>query len=201
MINLRLFSLQSPNDFQDLSLRPETMPDRKCTIGRSPTATVILDSQEVSRLHREIVERNGDHYFIDTDSSGGSSLNDVAVGLRELLRQQAEGVEGTPVAIPVVIPTTAPVASGSKIAVMFKKSDQQVSCDGEESILDVAEQNGVKIRSSCRSGNCGTCKKKKVSGSVKMGDFDSEALEPSEQEEGYILTCVAFPQDLVTMDA
>jgi glycine betaine catabolism B len=528
LINLRLFSLQSPNDFQDLSLRPETMPDRKCTIGRSPLATVILDGQEVSRLHGEIFEHNGDHYFIDTGSSGGSSLNDVAIiahqeyplksgdvlrlgrfilevtqlgdpdavtllkvpvvltpepympvaeiapeqftrwqkgditvrcaevidetddvktfrfvadppvlftykpgqfvtltlkiggeevlrsysisstpsrphsleitvkrvppasanvppglvsnwlhdnmkvgnklqisgplgkftcfqypsrkllfisggsgitpmmgmsrwicdtlatcdvvffhsartpadiiyhqeltllssrhknfrplvtvtqwksgqgwlgltgrlnanmvklaipdfmertifvcgpapfmaaaketiaslgfpmdnfheesfggskakkaapalqtptivpasyGLRELLRQQAEGVEGTPVAIPVVIPTTAPVASGNKIAVMFKKSDQQVSCDGEESILDVAEQNGVKIRSSCRSGNCGTCKKKKVSGSVKMGDFDSEALEPSEQEEGYILTCVAFPQDLVTMDA
>lgn len=121
----------------------------------------------------------------------------ASYGLRELLR----GAEAPPAAIPVIIPAAAPVASTGKIAVMFKKSDRHIDADGEDSILDLADQNGVKIRSSCRSGNCGTCKKKKFSGTVKMSEFDSEALEPSEQEEGYILTCVAFPQDLVTMDA
>jgi glycine betaine catabolism B len=123
----------------------------------------------------------------------------ASYGLRELLRSGEPAA--TPLATPAAAPVAAPVASVGKIAVMFKKSDRHVDADGEDSILDLADQNGVKIRSSCRSGNCGTCKKKKVSGTVKMSEFDSEALEPSEQEEGYILTCVAFPQDLVTMDA
>ena len=98
-------------------------------------------------------------------------------------------------------PTKASSAVASLIAVVFQKSAQQVDGDGEESILTMAEQQGVKIRNSCRSGACGTCKKKKISGTVHMDDFDPEALEPEEQEAGYILTCVAFPRDQVVIDA
>jgi glycine betaine catabolism B len=100
-------------------------------------------------------------------------------------------------------PKKAPRSStvASLIAVVFQKSAQQIDGDGEESILTMAEQQGVKIRSSCRSGACGTCKKKKISGTVHMDDFDPDALEPEEQEAGYILTCVAFPRDQVVMDA
>lgn len=98
-------------------------------------------------------------------------------------------------------PVAAPSApSASKVAVVFAKSGKEVACDGEESILEIAEQAGVKIRSSCRVGSCGTCKKLKKEGTVKMEDFDPEALEPSEQEAGFILTCVSFPRDRVVMD-
>jgi glycine betaine catabolism B len=76
-----------------------------------------------------------------------------------------------------------------------------VSGDGSASILEMAEENGVKIRSSCRAGACGTCKKKKLSGNVRMDDFDEEALEADEQAEGYILTCVSFPIEAVAIDA
>jgi glycine betaine catabolism B len=61
--------------------------------------------------------------------------------------------------------------------------------------------NGIKIRSSRRAGACGTCKKKKLSGNVRMEDFDEEALEADELAEGYILTCVSFPTDAVAIDA
>ncbi len=103
-------------------------------------------------------------------------------------------------AVPASTPPAAPVAA-SAISVTFQKSSQKVAADGSSSILDLAEENSVKIRSSCRAGVCGTCKKKKVSGNIKMTDFDEEALEPSEQAEGFILTCVAFPLDEVTIDA
>ncbi|MEE3716671.1 FAD-binding oxidoreductase [Tumidithrix elongata RA019] len=104
---------------------------------------------------------------------------------------------------PMLAATPAAVAvapPASKIAVVFAKADKEVACDGEESILEIAEQAGVKIRSSCRVGSCGTCKKLKKEGTVKMEDFDPEALEPSEQEAGFILTCIAFPRDRVVMD-
>ncbi len=94
-----------------------------------------------------------------------------------------------------------PATSQQRTVVRFQKSDRDVTSDDEEeSILDIAEHAKVKIRSSCRSGDCGTCKQKKVAGDVRMGNFDPEALAPEEQAAGYILTCVAFPQGRVVMD-
>jgi glycine betaine catabolism B len=119
---------------------------------------------------------------------------------------QSKSVTKTHVATqaPITTPVTAPINTPSNHSanlVIFQKSDQRVACDGEESILEVAEQNSIKIRSSCRTGVCGTCKKKKISGEVKMTDFDEEALETSEQSAGYILTCVSFPIGEVSIDA
>jgi glycine betaine catabolism B len=129
-------------------------------------------------------------------------------GLRSLLNREIETPEPSgsfavsaqqqsPVA-PFVVD---PIETIGQTTIFFAKSGQNVSCDGEESVLEVAESQGVKIRSSCRSGNCGTCKKRKLEGTVRMSAFDPEALEESEQEEGFILTCVAFPQGRVVMDA
>ncbi|MBE9005830.1 FHA domain-containing protein [Fortiea sp. LEGE XX443] len=105
----------------------------------------------------------------------------------------------TPTATPT--PVSSAPASSSQTLLVFSKSSKEVSCDGEESILDVADQEGVKIRSSCRSGVCGTCKKRKLEGDVKMEGYDPEALEESEIKEGYILTCVAYPVGRVVVDA
>jgi glycine betaine catabolism B len=101
----------------------------------------------------------------------------------------------TPVAV------VDPSETIGQITIVFAKSGQNVACDGEESVLEVAESQGIKIRSSCRSGNCGTCKKRKLEGNVRMSDFDPEALEESEQQQGFILTCVSFPQGRVVIDA
>jgi glycine betaine catabolism B len=121
-------------------------------------------------------------------------------GLRGLFQREAASPAVPAVQSPAA-PGVNPIETLGKIMVVFAKSGQNVACDGEESILEVAESQGVKIRSSCRSGNCGTCKKRKTEGTVRMSDFDPEALEESEQAEGFILTCVAFPQGRVVMDA
>jgi glycine betaine catabolism B len=130
-------------------------------------------------------------------------------GLRGLLNREVETPEASgEFVIPIQMiskspatPIIDPIETIGQTMVVFAKSGQNVSCDGEESVLEVAESQGVKIRSSCRSGNCGTCKKRKLEGKVRMGDFDPEVLEESEQAEGFILTCVAFPQGRVVIDA
>jgi glycine betaine catabolism B len=124
----------------------------------------------------------------------------VAQSIRSIGSAPTTGTLTSPITVPITVPNLSPNQGGEHV-VLFKKSDQRVVCDGAESILEIAEQNGVKIRSSCRSGACGTCKKKKISGEVKMTDFDAEALEDSEQSAGYILTCVAFPIGEVSIDA
>jgi glycine betaine catabolism B len=96
-------------------------------------------------------------------------------------------------------PAVGVPAAKTAIKVVFEKSGQEVAGDGEDSVLDLAEQLGVKIRSSCRAGSCGSCKKMMRSGTVKM--TEEEGLEPGEAAAGYILCCVAYPQDRVVVDA
>ena len=129
-------------------------------------------------------------------------------GLRGLLNKEVAPEDSGALAAPApsLTPVTPiievdPIETIGQIMIVFAKTGQNVACDGEESVLEVAESQGIKIRSSCRSGNCGTCKKRKIEGTVRMSDFDPEALEESEQAEGFILTCVAFPQGRVVIDA
>jgi glycine betaine catabolism B len=107
-----------------------------------------------------------------------------------------------PLIAPESKPTPPQVGSiGMQTTVVFSKSGKEVTCDGEESILELAEQEGVKIRSSCRAGSCGSCKKLKTEGDVKMEGFDPEALDPEEQAAGYILTCISYPIGRVVVEA
>jgi glycine betaine catabolism B len=96
-------------------------------------------------------------------------------------------------------PESGVSAAKTSIQVVFEKSGQEVVGDGDESILELAEGVGVKIRSSCRAGSCGSCKKLMRSGSVQM--TEQEGLEPGEADAGYVLCCVAYPQDRVVVDA
>jgi glycine betaine catabolism B len=99
----------------------------------------------------------------------------------------------------ILTPDRAGSSATTSIQVVFEKSAQEVVSDGDESILELAEGIGVKIRSSCRAGSCGSCKKLIRSGSVKM--TEQEGLEPGEADAGYVLCCVAYPQDRVVIDA
>jgi ferredoxin len=63
-------------------------------------------------------------------------------------------------------------------------------------VLDAAESIGVPIDFQCRSGICGTCRCKLLSGSVMMAARD--ALSDADEAEGYILACQArATEDLI----
>jgi glycine betaine catabolism B len=132
--------------------------------------------------------------------SGPSGSGNAGGALRQMLQAEVGSAQKpAPKVVPAKVAATPAQTSG--ILVTFQKSDRQASGDGSASILEMAEENGVKIRSSCRAGACGTCKKKKLSGNVRMDDFDEEALETDELAEGYILTCISFPIEAVVIDA
>ncbi|MAJ29154.1 hypothetical protein CBD41_07035 [bacterium TMED181] len=65
---------------------------------------------------------------------------------------------------------------------------QAIQWDGESSILEMAEENDIEIDSGCRSGSCGTCQVRLISGKVKY-----EEDPTADPDEGHCLTCVGIP--------
>lgn len=93
-----------------------------------------------------------------------------------------------------------PVAVAQPARVYFARSNKEAQCTTEDLILEVAEQTGIELESSCRSGSCGTCKQKLLEGDVKYDDTP-QALSEAEQASGWILTCSARPIGKVVIDA
>jgi all-trans-retinol 13,14-reductase len=94
---------------------------------------------------------------------------------------------------------TANKVQASGGVLWLAKSGVEVACSGEQSILDAALQAGVKISSACRTGDCGECKVRKLSGDAPMANTDG--LDAQDLEDGDVLSCVAFVNGKVAIDA
>jgi len=97
---------------------------------------------------------------------------------------------------------TAPDSTPVKVtaaAVTFSSSAVTVPIPADESVLDVADANGVDIDSSCRNGTCGSCKVKLLQGQVTMEVEDG--LDDGEKEQGFILACQAMAAEDLVVDA
>lgn len=77
------------------------------------------------------------------------------------------------------------------LTVVHNGKNHQLKISEEDCILDVALESGTDLPFACKGGVCATCKAKLDSGTVDMNL--SYGLEQEEIDEGYILTCQAFP--------
>ncbi|WP_333467537.1 FAD-binding oxidoreductase [Microcoleus sp. herbarium12] len=94
----------------------------------------------------------------------------------------------------------SPTPTSSQATVVFAKSGKEIVCDGEESILELAEQESISLKSGCRMGVCGTCKQKLISGEVNY-EKEPDGLPESDRSGGFVLTCIANPIAKVVIDA
>ena len=70
----------------------------------------------------------------------------------------------------------------------------------EHSLLTSMEMGGLNWPSSCRSGTCRTCICKMQAGQVRY-EMEWPGLSAEEKAEGWVLPCVAFPiQDVTLVD-
>jgi ferredoxin len=81
----------------------------------------------------------------------------------------------------------------------FLRSGKSVPLDPDKTLLEIAEDAGLTPDFECRSGICGRCKNRLVTGSVTMEVED--ALDETDKSQNIILLCQAKATASVTIDA
>lgn len=82
-------------------------------------------------------------------------------------------------------------ASAAAVTVELDGEQHQLECEAGETLLAAMERAGLKPPSACRVGGCASCMCTLENGQVEL--LINDALDPSELEEGWILTCQAVP--------
>jgi ferredoxin-NAD(P)+ reductase (naphthalene dioxygenase ferredoxin-specific) len=78
--------------------------------------------------------------------------------------------------------------------VRIRRADSPIQVEDGRTILETALDAGINYPHSCRSGMCGTCKSRLLSGSVDMLPYEEFALTDEEKESGLVLACRSRPQ-------
>ena len=158
-----------------------------------PVQGVAQGRVSIAELKRALPFDDYDFYLCGPEQF----MRDLYEGLRALnvaderIRFEAFGpasVKRAPtVAPPAADAVAQPEAGGAQVT--FARSQRTIQwLPKHGSLLDFAEKNGIEAQSICRSGMCGTCSTKVLSGQVA---YDGEV--EAEVENGCALICMAHP--------
>ena len=86
-----------------------------------------------------------------------------------------------------------------QITVLIRGESQSVSCRADQTLLDALEKAGIRAPSHCRSGECGWCHSRLVSGDVYIPE-DTDGRRMADKKFGWIHPCCSYPLSDVTLD-
>lgn len=88
-------------------------------------------------------------------------------------------------------------AGATSTQIRFRRTARTLAWDGRDAnLLDFAERHGVEVESGCRSGSCGSCQTRLVSGTVRYLHQPDYDVTP-----GCCLLCVGLPEGALELEA
>ncbi len=92
-------------------------------------------------------------------------------------------------------------AKGKTFQLKVKTRDQElvIPARADESILVALERAGITAPSSCRSGMCGACRSRVLSGTT-FTPTELDGRRAADKQYGYIYTCIAYPTSDLTVE-
>ena len=75
--------------------------------------------------------------------------------------------------------------------ITVQPSGRTYAAELDEALLAAAIRNGIGLPYGCKDGACGSCKCKKLEGTIVQGTHQLKALSLEEAAQGFILTCCA----------
>lgn len=123
----------------------------------------------------------------------------LALGVRPRRLHAASPALPTPDMIVQIRGWPTGVTSRDTFTVQHGRSGKRLQARAGESVLQALERAGATNAASCRTGVCGACRERLVSGEV----FAAPGFEPrpTDSEAGYIHTCVCFPVSDLTLNS
>ena len=94
-------------------------------------------------------------------------------------------------------PDTAPAA----FQITIEPSGRSFSANPDETMLAAGIRQGIGLPYGCKDGACGSCKCKKIRGTVVHGTHQNKALSPEEEAAGLVLTCCGVAQSDVVLES
>ena len=86
------------------------------------------------------------------------------------------------------------------INVVIGEQTYNVNGKAEETILTAIERAGIPAPARCRSGECGWCRSKLVSGSVYIPAENDTGRRYADKECNYIHPCASFPTSDIVVE-
>ena len=85
--------------------------------------------------------------------------------------------------------------------IVVQPSGRHFSMEADETILAAGIRQGIGLPYGCKDGACGSCKCKKISGELKMAEYQAKALSAEELAQGMVLTCRSTPLSDVVLES
>lgn len=156
-----------------------------------------LDADRLTRILEELVGEV-DHAWLCGPYDLVRTAREVLADRVGQIHQELFFVEDTPPEHAGHI-ERPPSGSTSTVTIVLDGKETTADLPTEQTLLDAAQKIRADLPFACKGGVCGTCRARVTSGEVDLRR--NYALEESEIDKGFVLTCQSHPvSDAVTID-
>ena len=86
-----------------------------------------------------------------------------------------------------------------QLTVIIRGESQTVTCRADQTLLDACERAGIRAPSHCRSGECGWCHSRLVSGQIYVPE-EGDGRRMADKKFGWVHPCRTYPLSDVTLE-